>query len=224
MKPVLRRALAAVCIAAGALVPHSPASDVTPFRARAVFAAERQTDLQGTWILNKDLGADPIGELDTHPSARPLGAGGMAAPGGSGAGTGGPLIGGQRRIARMDAEEMARVKEMLRQIMASPAKITVTVDGPEIEIVGDDGTIHRLQADGKKLRDRSFQGLEIEQKTKWNGDELVTEYTLKDSEAKARQTWTRTGTRLRVLTKLTPPNGAESLEVRRGYDLEGAAK
>ena len=66
-------------------------------------------------------------------------------------------------------------------------------------------------------------GLEFERKTKWDGEVLVTEFELKDSEAKARQTWTRTGTLLKVFTKLTPPHGAEPLEVRRAYDLEAPA-
>ena len=104
--------------------------------------------------------------------------------------------------------------------MAAPAKITITVEGPLIEIAGDDGTVLRLRADGKKVPDRTYTGLEFERKTKWDGEVLVTEFELKDSEAKARQTWTRTGTQLKVFTKLTPPHGADPLEVRRGYDLE----
>ena len=222
MRLALRHPLTAAFAAASAiLLSHSPAPLPCSFVPR-VSAAERP-DLQGTWILNKDLGSDPIGELETRRPSRPIGAGGMGGPG-SGGGLGGPLIGGTRRIARADAEEMARVKEMLRQIMAAPEKITISVDGPLIEIAGEDGTVHRLHADGKKFRDRSYPGLEFERKTKWDGDVLVTEFELKDSEAKAKQTWTRTGTRLRVLTKLTPPHGAEPLEVQRGYDLEAAEK
>jgi len=223
MRSVLRRTLAAACIAAGVLLPvHFPAAIADAWVA-GTSAAEHTVDLQGTWILNKDLGADPVGELDTSRPKRPTGAGGMAAPG-SGGGLGGPLIGGQRRIDRANAEEMARVKELLRQIMAAPAKMTITVEGPVIEVAGDDGSVHRLHADGKKLRDHSYPGLELDRKTKWDGEVLVTEFALTDSEAKAKQTWTRTGTRLRLVTKLMPPNGADPLEVRRGYDLESATK
>ena len=80
--------------------------------------------------------------------------------------------------------------------------------------------MQRLQADGKKVPDRSYTGLDLERKTKWDGSVLVTEFALKDSEAKAKQTWTRKGSRLEVLTKLSPPHGAEPLEVRRVYELE----
>jgi hypothetical protein len=220
MRLDLRNVLVAVFVGGSAFLP----ADSHPWLAAPLIlggasAAERQGDLQGTWVLNKDLGADPIGELETRRPRRPVGAGGMGGPG-SGGGLGGPLIGGRRRIDRADAEEMARVKEMLRIAMAAPAKLTITVDGSLIEIAGNDGTLQRLRADGKKVRDRSHPGLELERKTKWDGDVLVTEFALRDSEAKAKQTWTRRGAQLRVLTKLSPPNGADPLEVRRGYDLQ----
>jgi hypothetical protein len=213
------QALAMALLAAGAIVSgHSPASLRTPF-STGVLAAERHGDLQGTWILNKDLGSDPVGELETRRPGRPVGAGGMGGPG-AGGGLGGPLIGGRRRIDRADEEEMARVREMLRLTMAAPSKITITSEDSLIEVAGDDGTVLRLRADGKKVRDRTYPGLEFERKTKWDGEVLITEFELTDSEAKARQTWTRTGTQLKVFTKLTPPHGAEPLEVRRAYDLE----
>ena len=217
------RGLAVALVAAGAIaVGHSHASPRTPL-GTSLSAAERQGDLQGTWILNKELGSDPIGELETRRPGRPVGAGGMGGPG-AGGGLGGPLIGGRRRIDRADAEEMARVREMLRLTMAAPAKITITSEGSLIEVTGDDGTVLRLRADGKKVPDRTYAGLEFERKTKWEGEVLVTEFELKDSEAKARQTWTRTGPLLKVVTKLTPPHGAEPLEVRRAYDLEAASQ
>jgi hypothetical protein len=223
MKVAVRQALTVAFVAAGALLPvHVPGS-TKALVAVTVSAVERGADLQGTWILNKDLGADPVGELESRRVRRPVGAGGMGGPA-SGGGLGGPLIGGRRRIDREDAAEMARVKELLRQIMMAPGRITISVDGPVIEVAGDDGTIRRLHADGKKLRDRSYPGLDVERKTKWDGNDLVSDLELKDSETKARETWTRTGTRLRIVTKFTPPNGAEPLEVRRGYDLQDATK
>ena len=222
MRPALRQALTAAVVAGGALLRLSSSAPVTGLFCTPLFAAESPAELQGTWTLNRDLGSDPIGELETRRARRPVGAGGMGGPG-AGGGLGGPLIGGQRRIDRADADEMARVKEMLRQTMAASERITITVDGPLIEVVGLDGTVHRMHADGKKVSDRSYPGLEFERKTKWDGPVLVTEFALKDSEAKAKQTWTRTGTRLSVLTKLTPPHGGEPLEVRRTYDLAGAA-
>jgi hypothetical protein len=216
------QALTVALVAVATFSPvHSPASLPVRF-VTTVAAAERQGDLRGTWVLNKELGSDPIGELETRRPGRPVGAGGMGGPC-AGGGLGGPLIGGQRRIDRADAEEMARVKEMLRLTMAAPTRITITNEGSLIEVAGDDGTVLRPRPDGKKVGDRTYPGLEFERKTKWDGEVLVTEFELKDSEAKARQTWTRTGTQLKVLTKLTPPHGAEPLEVRRAYDLEAAA-
>jgi hypothetical protein len=221
MKLFTRQALVVALVSGGAILSgHSPVPLDTPLLP-GIFAAERQGDLQGTWILNKELGSDPIGELETRRPGRPVGAGGMGGPG-AGGGLGGPLIGGRRRIDRADEEEMARVKEMLRLTMAAPTKITITSEGSLIEVAGDDGTVLRLRPDGKKVPDRTYPGLEFERKTKWDGEVLVTEFELKDSEAKARQTWTRMGTQLKVFTKLTPPHGAEPLEVRRAYDLAEA--
>jgi hypothetical protein len=223
MKLLACRGLAAALVAAGAIAFGPSPASLRMTLGTSVSAAERRGDLQGTWVLNKELGSDPIGELETRRPGRPVGAGGMGGPG-AGGGLGGPLIGGRRRIDRADAEEMARVREMLRLTMAAPAKITITSEGSLIEVAGDDGTVLRLRPDGKKVRDRTYPGLEFERKTKWDGEVLVTEFELKDSEAKARQTWTRTGTLLKVFTKLTPPHGAEPLEVRRAYDLEGPAQ
>jgi hypothetical protein len=214
MKPGCRRRLAAIAVAAGALVV---ASAIHIVGVLAAAPADAPAELAGTWILNKDLGSDPLGELDTSRVRRPYGAGGMAVPG-SGTGLGGPLMGGRRAQDRADQEELAKVKEMLRVTMAAPAKIDIDVKGPAIEILGDDGTVQRLHADGKKVPDRSYTGLDLERKTKWDGSVLVTEFALKDSEAKAKQTWTRKGSRLEVLTKLNPPHGAEPLEVRRVYE------
>ena len=217
MRPSVRRTLAATTIAAGALL-FAPARHLVSTLAAAA-PADAPAQLAGTWILNKDLGSDPLGELDASRPRRPYGAGGMAVPG-SGTGLGGPLMGGRRAQDRADQEELAKVKEMLRVTMAAPAKIDIDVEGPAIEILGDDGTVQRLQADGKKVPDRSYTGLDLERKTKWDGSVLVTEFALKDSEAKAKQTWTRKGSRLEVLTKLSPPHGAEPLEVRRVYERE----
>src|SRR3954452_5126998 len=195
MKVAASPALTVAFFVAGALSSvHVPGSRAA-LLAVTVSAADQGADLQGTWILNKDLGTDPVGELEARRVRRPVGAGGMGGPG-SGGGLGGPLIGGHRRIDREDAAEMARVKELLRQIMMTAGKITIAVDGPVIEVAGDDGTIHRLHADGKKVRDHSYPGLDLERKTKWDGNDLVSEVEMKDSETKARQTWTRTGTRL----------------------------
>ena len=222
MKLSTSQALTVALVAGVAIAPgHFPVSLQNRFVTN-LSAAERQGDLQGTWILNKELGSDPIGELETRRPGRPVGAAGMGGPG-AGGGLGGPLIGGQRRIDRADAEEMARVREILRLTMAAPTKITITTEGSLIEIAGDDGSVLRLRPDGKKVPDRTYAGLEFERKTKWDGEVLVTEFELKDSEAKARQTWTRTGPQLKVFTKLTPPHGAEPLEVRRAYDLEAPA-
>ena len=143
MRAVLRHTLAAGVFAAGALVfasyPHMVTVVASP--------ADPPAELAGTWILNKDLGSDPIGELDASRPHRPYGAGGMAVPG-SGTGLGGPLMGGRRAQDRADQEELAKVKEMLRVTMAAPAKIDIDVKGPAIEVLGDDGTVQRLQADG----------------------------------------------------------------------------
>jgi hypothetical protein len=215
----MRAALRSVLVAAGVAASLSflPAEVL-----RGIAAPTAPADLQGAWVLNKDLGSDPAGELSTSRPHRPYGAGGMATPG-SGTGLGGPLTGGRRAQDRADEAELAKVKEMLRLTMAAPDKIVIAVDGPSIEISGSDGTLQRLLADGKNIPDRSHAGLELERKTKWEGNDLVTEFKLKDSEAKAKQTWTREGKRLTILTKLTPPNGAEPLEVKRVYEVDEKA-
>ena len=67
MRPSFRRTLAATTIAAGALV-FAPALHLVSTLAAA--SADAPAQLAGTWILNKDLGSDPLGELDTSRPRR----------------------------------------------------------------------------------------------------------------------------------------------------------
>ena len=58
--------------------------------------------------------------------------------------------------------------------MEAPERLTITQTDSLVIIVDGDGRTTRLSPDGKKIKDDATQ---IERKTKWDGDTLVTEIT-----------------------------------------------
>ena len=58
--------------------------------------------------------------------------------------------------------------------MEAPERLTITQTDSLVIIVDGDGRTTRLSPDGKKIKDDATQ---IERKTKWDGDTLVSEIT-----------------------------------------------
>jgi hypothetical protein len=192
----------------------------------AVAANDEQPQLTGSWVLNKDLSADPAGTLEA-PRPRgggrmPIGGQGGGIGGPVGGGVGGPIIGGRGGgFERPDPDESARMREALRMLLDSPEQIIITTQNRTVVITSRDGRVQHLRADGKKVDETTDGGLRLERKTKWDDDELVSEFKVKDSGGgKVKQTWKRDGARLVVTSEIESPRAAEPLIVRRVYDPE----
>jgi hypothetical protein len=138
------------------------------------------TALTGAWTLNTDQSDAPPsganGEGGDQPNsggARPNGGrrgmgGGMGGMrrGGGGAGGGGMGASG------MSADDRARMRDAMHDIMTAPAHITVTQTDTMVLVTSQDGRTTRLSPDGSKIKDDNTH---IERKTKWDGAKLVSE-------------------------------------------------
>jgi hypothetical protein len=71
-----------------------------------------------------------------------------------------------------DPEEMARMREAMRDILNPPDHLTIVQTDAMIAITGPDGRTTRLSPNGKKIKDENTK---IERKTRWDGGKLVSE-------------------------------------------------
>src|SRR6185295_19305850 len=108
------------------------------------------------------------------------GYGGHGGYGGGGMGRGG------MRGERMDPDEVARMREAMRDVVEPSDHLTITQTDSIIVITGADGRTTRLSPDGKKIKDENTG---VERKTKWDGAKLVSEISGLGS-GKATQTFT----------------------------------
>jgi hypothetical protein len=130
--------------------------------------------LAGAWTLNHDLSDQPPStdrRRDDGSGGRRGGfGGGMGRGGMRRGGFGGGMGGGGR--ASMDPEEMTRVRDAMRDILAAPDHLTIVQADAMIVVTGPDGRTTRLSPDGKKVKDDNTK---IERKTHWDGGKLVSE-------------------------------------------------
>jgi hypothetical protein len=152
----------------------------------AVHSPAQTTDkasIAGAWTLNKDSsdaspGAAGSGE-EGGDTARGRGNQGSGRGGGYGRHGGGGGFGrmgggggGGDRGGRGNPEEMARMRDAMRDLANPSDHLTITQSDSMIVITGADGRTTRLSPDGKKIKDDNTK---IERKTKWDGPSLVSE-------------------------------------------------
>jgi len=165
----LRVASASVVVVLTALI--GPAAE-RPAHAQA---SDPATSIVGAWTLNKDLSDHPPdreagrqgGQGGRHGGGYGRGGGGGYGRGGFGRGGGGN--GGGNATS---PEDMARMRDALRDIMNPPDRLTITQAEHMVIMTTGDGRTTRLSADGKTVKDESTK---IERKTKWDGGKLVSE-------------------------------------------------
>ena len=93
--------------------------------------------------------------------------------------------GGAGRGAGMNPEEMARIREAMRDLTNPSDHLTIVETESMVVITAADGRTTRLAPDGKKIKDDNTG---IERKTKWDGGKLVTEVSGLGPSGKATQT------------------------------------
>lgn len=137
----------------------------------------------GAWTLAKDLSDPPPARGDDGGNDRRgdgrVGRGGFGRGGGFGGGRRrgggggyGGNGGGNGDNGRVGAEDAARMRDAMRDILNPPDHLVVTQTDSMIVMTAPDGRTTRLSPDGKKIKDENTN---IERKTKWDGAKLVSE-------------------------------------------------
>ena len=122
--------------------------------------------LAGAWTLNTEASDQTPAPGDERDGGDRRGGNGRYGGGRGGYGGGGN--GG----ANVDPEQMARMRDAMRQLMNPPEHLTITQTDTMVVITEPDGHTTRLSPDGKKVKDENTK---IERKTKWDGGKLVSE-------------------------------------------------
>ena len=145
-------------------------------------ASTTGTSIAGAWTLNKDLSDAPMARGQRGDDGRRgggdnggSGGGGGRRRGGGGGGFGGGFGrgGGMGRGAGQgNPEDMARMRDAMRDVMTPSDHLTITQTDSMVVITAADGRTTRLSPDGKKIKDDNTK---IERKTKWDGGKLVSE-------------------------------------------------
>jgi hypothetical protein len=184
------RTLLSVGILAAA-VAATPATIAAQDKAPAAQdkAAAAGSSIAGGWTRNADLSDSPSerGQGDDSGQGRGNGGssggghrrgggggyGGGGGFGGGGFGRGGGMgRGGGAAAPQMNPEEMARLRDAMRDITNPSDHLVITQTESMVVLTGADGHTTRLSPDGKKIKDDNTK---IERKTKWDAGKLVTE-------------------------------------------------
>jgi hypothetical protein len=179
------------CVTVTAIIGACPA-------ARIDAQGPEKHAIDGAWTLNKDLSDQPPergGERDQGDAGRGGRGNGPRGPGGGGGrrgggGFGGGFGGGGRGMGRgggaaINPEEMARVREAMRDLTNPSDHLTIVETESMVVMTAADGRTTRLSPDGKKIKDDNTG---IDRKTKWDGGKLVTEIGGLGPAGKATQT------------------------------------
>jgi hypothetical protein len=140
--------------------------------------------LAGGWTRNADLSDAPAARGQQSDDGTPRGDGGGGYGGGGrrrggggfggggfgrgGGGGGGRGAGG----AAANPEEVARIRDAMRDITNPSDHLVITQTESMVVLTSADGRTTRLSPDGKKIKDENTK---VERKTKWDGGKLVSE-------------------------------------------------
>ncbi len=148
------------------------------------------------------------------------GGGGMGGRGGYGGGRrGGGMGGGGTSGDPGSGGGADGMRETMRQLDEPPETLTIKQEDGAFLVGDDTGQIRRLYPDGRTMKSDNGEG---QVKTRWHGDELVTETTPARGPA-LRETFAVApdGRRLFVTTHFEPRMGG-AVDVRRVYDAAEA--
>ena len=151
-----------------------------PFAVQAQSPAPGSS-IAGAWTRNTDLSdapserghqGDDSGRERGNGSGGGGGGGGRRRGGGGGGGFGGRGGGAGRGVPQGNPEDMARMRDAMRDITNPSDHFIITQTDSMVVLTGADGRTTRLSPDGKKIKDDNTK---IERKTKWDGGKLVSE-------------------------------------------------
>lgn len=180
----------------------------------------------GAWTLNKDASDQPPARGDSggREGSEGRGSGGGYGHGG-GMGRGGYRGGmgrgmGGSQPPHTDPEEMARMRDAMRDILTPADRLTIVQTDSMIVITGPDGRTTRLSPNGKKVKDDNTG---IERKTRWDAGKLVSEIN-GAGRGKITQTYAADAEhhQLRLTTQLDGGRSNQPRTVAYVYDADAA--
>jgi hypothetical protein len=126
--------------------------------------------------------------------------------------------GGEGGGATMDPEQMARMRDAMRDLTDAPDHLTIVQTESMVVITAGDGRTTRLSPDGKKIKDENTK---IERRTKWDGGKLVTEINGLGP-AKASQTYAvdPESHQLRITVQMEGGRGGQARSTTHVYDAD----
>jgi hypothetical protein len=141
--------------------------------------APDKPSIAGAWTLNKEA-SDSTPARESGDQGDDKGSGGYRGSGrgggygrrGGGGGGFGRMGGGGGGGGRANPEDVARMRDAMRDLASPSDHLTITQTDSMIVITSADGRTMRLSPDGKKIKDENTK---IERKTKWDGPRLVSE-------------------------------------------------
>lgn len=178
--------------------------------------APEKSALAGLWVRNRDASDPPPergggaarGRSDRGRGGR-MGRGGFSG-GGFGRGGGGRMA--------VDPDEVARMRDALRDIMEPPDHLTITQTDSMIVITGPDGRTTRLAPDGSKVKDENTK---VERRTRWEGGKLISEIS-GAGPGKITQTFSVDADtrRLRIVAQVEGGRSGQARTITEIYDVD----
>jgi hypothetical protein len=166
-----------------------PGSFVASAHAQA--PAADHPDINGAWVLNRDVG-DQMQRGGGGGESGDGGGGGGHRHGGGGYGVSamgrGGGMGGGGQMSEEQKQEMERRRALMKELLQPSDRMTVTVESDIVTFTESDGRVRKFKTDGKKEK-HQFDNGTVETKSKWDNGGLVIETDLQNG-MKLTQTYT----------------------------------
>ena len=177
--------------------------------------ADDHSRLSGAWVLNKDLSDGSAPAFTAPPEGgAPGGRGGGMGPGGTG--PRGPGSGGAPGGAP-NPEEMKKMQALMEELLAAPARLTITVEDAAVTFVLPDGRTQRYATSGKKEK-HQLDSASVETVTKWERSALLRETTGGGLNVRETYTVSARSRQLEVTVKVEDRRMPRPLSLKRVYD------
>jgi hypothetical protein len=179
------------------------------FVASAHAQAADHPDINGAWVLNRDMGDQMQRGGDGESGDRESGGGHRHGGGGgygvSGMGMGRGGMGGGGQMSDEQKQEMERRRALMKEMLQPSDRMTVTVENDIVTFTESDGRVRKFKTDGKKEK-HQFDNGTVETKSKWDNGGLVIETDLQNG-MKLTQTYTVASGEKRQLVLATKMEG-----------------
>ena len=177
-------------------------------------ATQEEPNIAGTWVLNREDSDDPREEMQEAMQSGG-GSGGGQQGGRTRGGSSGSRPTGTRDPGTVGAspEQMERIQRIMQEAARAAQRLVIEQTDSTVVVTTDRGQ-RTLFSDDRKIEVTAPSGVEMEIKTKWDGDKLkvetrweggvkvTEEYEIKDNQLNLNMRIETTRPRMRVRFKL----------------------